>query len=148
MLARDNEDEYEIDKDKDDESNEDEKGDTSTSPNSAPAWWPIQTKLLSTINKVWTCIGKMGTDSVKIDAGGNDKECLTFSPTISASGKKLSTVVVKAGKTQRSFANLNILPQTVTHLNSTGWSDVDMVKKIIDGAATDCKPQSSVGFRP
>ena len=71
------------------------------------------------INKVWACIGKMGTGSVKIDAGGNDKECLTFAPTITASGKKLSTVVVKAGKTQRSFANLNLplrLSPTLTRL--------------------------------
>ena len=75
------------------------------------------------INKVWSCIGKMGTDSVKIDAGGNDKECLTFTPIITFSGKKLSTIITKAGKTQRSFANLN-LPQAITHLNSTGWSDV------------------------
>jgi hypothetical protein len=89
------------------------------------------------INKVWSCIGKVGTKSVKIDAGGNDKECLTFTPTITASGRKLSTIVVKAGLTARSFANLNLPPGTITHLNTSGWSDIEMVTKVIDVVHTE-----------
>lgn len=95
------------------------------------------------IDKVWTCIGKMGKGSVKIDAGGNDKECLTFAPIVTFSGKKLSTVIIKAGLTQRSFANLNLPPQTVTYLNSTGWSDVEAVKKIIDVVHNELQPTAN-----
>ena len=84
------------------------------------------------VGKIVTCIGKKGADSVLIEAGANDKECLTFTATILADGSKLDTMVCKVGTTERTFKNLHLPSGTLTHFNQSGWSDLEMMKKIID----------------
>jgi hypothetical protein len=87
------------------------------------------------VPKIITCVAVVGSDSVRIDSGANTKECWTFMPTILASGRKLPVLVCKVGTTSRTFANMHLPDDCLTHFNQTGWSDVEMINKVITSFA-------------
>jgi hypothetical protein len=89
------------------------------------------------VGKIISCIGKVGTESVQLSYGGNEKECWTFMPSITASGRRLRTIVCKTGKTERTFRNMTLPKDVVTHYNDSGWSDEEMIKKLINLVAID-----------
>lgn len=73
------------------------------------------------VAQVYSCIGTIGAESVKIVAGANEKECWTFMPIVAADGTKLKTVVCKKGKTKRTLKAMQLPINCIPHFNDSGF---------------------------
>ena len=84
------------------------------------------------INVSKTTIHIKGTDNAKINLNGNDKEGVTSTLTINASGSMLKPIIIVKGKTALSMKKYNFNNDVIGTYSNNGWMNCGIMKLLLD----------------
>lgn len=84
------------------------------------------------INVSKTTIHIKGTDNAKININGNEKEGVTATLIINASGEILKPIITAKGKTNLSLKKYKLNDQVIGTYSNNGWMNTGIMKILID----------------
>ena len=84
------------------------------------------------INVSSTTIHIKGTDNAKININNNEKEGVTTTLIINASGQILKPIIIAKGKTKLSLKKYNLNDQVIGSYSNNGWMNGGIMKILID----------------
>ena len=84
------------------------------------------------INVSSTTIHIKGTDNAKININNNEKEGVTTTLIINASGQILKPIIIAKGKTKLSLKKYNLNDQVIGTYSNNGWMNGGIMKILID----------------
>ena len=84
------------------------------------------------INVSSTTIHIKGTDNAKINVNGNEKEGVTATLIINASGEILKPIIIVKGKTKLSLKKYNLNDEVIGTYSNNGWMNSGIMKILLD----------------